>query len=207
MRNFTLALIGLVILIAAAIAVRVVLPAGDDNPGHPVAGAAQAPSATGGMHRGGQAGPALGGIHAGALEETRPAGGDSMYTDNPGVEGPAFPAESGFLGDEAHRPTDAEVKQYIEQRKEALAMQQGFEALRRYHELKQKREQKTLALEEYRKQRREYGEKRREWKLMLEEAREYARMTGDYSQVHELAGLEPVRPERKREQPAGSERE
>jgi len=206
MRKSILALIGFIVLIAIAIGIRFVLPVADTTEGSAVK-AVQAPDADSGM-------PRSDSVHTETnitVEKEHPAGAkpqrETADIKNSAIPAPSSSDGSSFSRNEASRLSDAEVKRYIELRKETLAMQKGPAALEHYYELKQEREQKTLAREEYRKLRQEYDQQRREWKLVLAEAVERARITGDNSQVDELVKLEPVRPKRKLKQPAEAKNE
>ena len=212
MHKYTLALTGLVVLISIAIGIRVMLPDANNPEGsevkavqEPVAGRADIASTGSNTFTIGRGQPA-GAVSSQKPDRAKPEQ-ETADINNSAIPAPTSSEGSSFSGNEAYRPTDAEVKRYIELKKETLAMQKGPDALAHYYELKQKREQKTLAREEYRKQRKEYEEQRREWKLMLDEAEERARITGDNFQVDELRKLEPIRPKRKLKQPVEATKE
>ena len=210
MQKFIFPLIGLIVLIAIAIGISIMLPDDGNHEGSAVQ-AVQAPDAGSGMQQKNQTGPAHTDRNTITTQKKQVAGVVSEQKtadiDNSPIPAPSSSEGSSFSGNEAYRPSDAEVKRYIELKKETLALQKGPEALAHYYDLKQEREQKTLTREEYRKQRKEYDEQRREWKLMLDEAEECARITGDNFQVDELRKLEPIRPKRKLKQPVEATKE
>jgi len=209
MQKFIFSLIGLIVLIAIAIGIRIMLPDEGNHEGSEVK-AVQVPDAGSGMQHADRACFAHTDTNI-TIEQKQPAGAEpeqeTADINNSAIPAPTSSEGSSFSGNEAYRPTDAEVKRYIELKKETLAMQKGPDALAHYYDLKQEREQKALAREEYRKQRKEYEEQRREWKLMLDEAEERARITGDNFQVDELRKLEPIRPKRKLKQPVEATKE
>ncbi|MBN2177878.1 MAG: hypothetical protein JW743_00425 [Deltaproteobacteria bacterium] len=87
-----------------------------------------------------------------------------------------------------------EFKAWMEEEKEASARERGPEALNRYHEQKAAREARVLSRKAYREKLTAYREARREWKLLMDEAEERARATGDFREVKELRAQRPLPP-------------
>ncbi|HPR51905.1 MAG TPA: hypothetical protein PLU81_08975 [Deltaproteobacteria bacterium] len=208
MQKFIFPLIGLIVLILIAIGIRVMLPGANIREDTAVE-TVQALAEGNRMKNADRADFAY--TDTNITNEKKLSAGTESEQETTDITSSGIPASSSagsrFSGSEAKRPSDDDIKRYIEMKKETLAMQKGPEALEHYYDLKQEREQKTLAREEYRTQRREYDAQRREWKLKLDKAEEQARMTGDYAQVDELKQLEPVRPKRHPDKPVESEQE
>ena len=94
--------------------------------------------------------------------------------------------------------SSAEFKALMEERKEALAREKGPEALEDYRKRKEAREKERLARKELRQKLHEYHDARREWKRLMEEAKDRARQTGDFTEVDKLREMRPKPPGRER---------
>jgi hypothetical protein len=96
--------------------------------------------------------------------------------------------------------SSADFKALVEERKEASAREQGPEALEDYRMRTEAREEERIAREELRQKLGEFNDERREWKRLMDEARDRARQTGDFTEVDRLREMRP-KPPRKEPSP------
>jgi hypothetical protein len=92
--------------------------------------------------------------------------------------------------------TSAEFTSFVREQKEALAREQGSEALQNLRTKEAIRGNERTAREEHLKKIETYNAERREWKRHMDEAKDLARQTGDFTEVNRLRKTRPKPPAR-----------
>ncbi len=127
------------------------------------------------------------GAPKGISPATSPAGGESDRRES-GDCSPSLADEPDPAGSVVSKAplSSAEFK--------AIVQEGGGEAPNRYNEQKTTREERELKQRVYREKLDAYREARREWKVLMDEAEERARATGDFREVRELRKQRPLPP-------------
>ena len=134
----------------------------------------------------------------GSIDEQKEAGSDGLRRGETSTDdGDVSEEDEASLAEEAAsdiQMSSEEFKAWMDEEKEASARDRGPEALNRYHEQKAAREARESVRKAYREKLTAYREARNEWKLLMDEAEERARATGDFREVKELRKQRPLPP-------------